>query len=323
MEAKDYLAAIKINPAQDHYIFNLANNVVRKKVYYRTRYGVEIAADLYYRQDLNLKTSHIGLVISPPFGGVKEQGPGVYANQMARLGYIALAFDPAYHGYSGGYPRYAGSPDTYLEDFSAAVDYLSTLKFVDQEKIAVIGICASGGFALGAAAQDARIKAVVTSVMYDIPRLAGLATGKKRNEQLANLSKLRTNNPAKYQQTYPSKPVTTIPSKLNPVSAEFFSFYGTKRGWHQNALANITAVSNLSFMNFEVTDRISEISPRPVLMITSREAHSKQFTFDTFKRLKKPKTLLIEPRGQHIDFYDNVNIIPFGKIDRFLQKYLD
>lgn len=323
MKAKDYLAAIKIDQEKDHYIFHLASNVVRKQVYYRTRYGIEIAADLYYRQDLNLKATHIGIIIGPPFGGVKEQGPGVYANQMAQLGYIALAFDPAYHGYSGGYPRYTGSPDTYLEDFSAAVDYLSTLKFVDQDKIAVIGICASGGFALGAAAQDARIKAVVTSVMYDIPRLAGLATGKKRSEQLAAFSKLRTSDPSKYQQNYPSKPVTETPRQLDPVSAEFFSFYGTKRGWHQNALANITAVSNLSFMNFEVTDRISEISPRPVLMITSREAHSKQFTLDTFKRLKKPKTLLIEPHGQHIDFYDNVHIIPFGKIDKFLRKYLD
>lgn len=316
------ISPTKITQADDHYIFELNKNVIRKKVSYYTRYGIEIAADLYYGKNLDLAQQHPGLVVGPPFGGVKEQGPGVYANQLAQDGYVVVAFDPAYHGYSGGEPRYTGSPDTYVEDFSAAIDYLTTLDFVDNEKLAVIGICASGGFALSAAAQDARIKAVITSVMYDIPRLAGQATGKARNEQLIALSKLRTTDPTKYQLNYPTTPKETVPADLPPIPAEFFSFYGTNRGWHKNALTNITDVSNLSFMNFEATDRIDEISPRPVLMITSEEAHSKQFTLDTFKRLKDPKELDIEPKGQHIDFYDNVKIIPFDKIDRFLKKNL-
>lgn len=316
------ISPTKITQENDHYIFELDKDVIRKKVSYYTRYGIEIAADLYYKKNLDLNKKNVGLVIGPPFGGVKEQGPGVYANQLAKYGYVIIAFDPAYHGYSGGEPRYTGSPDTYLEDFSAAVDYLTTLDFVDEDKIAAIGICASGGFALGAAAQDARIKAVVTSVMYDIPRLAGQTTGEERNKQLITFSKLRTTDPTKYQLNYPTEPQDSIPANLPPVQSEFFSFYGTKRGWHKHALTNITDVSNLSFMNFEATDRINEISPRPVLMITSEEAHSKQFTLDTYKRLKEPKKLDIEPKGQHIDFYDNIDVIPFNKIDAFLRNSL-
>ncbi|MBM7642675.1 alpha/beta hydrolase [Streptococcus loxodontisalivarius] len=321
---KTLFAADRTPQADIHYIFDLAETVVREQVYYPTRYGVEIAADLYYAKDLDKTTSSPALVVGPPFGGVKEQGPGVYANEMAQRGFVVLAFDPAYHGYSGGQPRYVGSPDTYLEDFSAAVDFLGTLDFVNRDQIGAIGICASGGFSLGATAQDARIKAVATSVMYDIPSLAGLATGQERAEQVAALSQQRWDDFGKessaFDYNYPEAPLDQVPADLPPVPTEFLSFYATKRGWHEHARANITATSNLSFMNFQATARIDEISPRPVLLVTSEEAHSKDFSLATFDRLKEPKELYVLEKGQHVDFYDRTDTIPFDKLEDFFKK---
>jgi len=316
------MKAERVQQNDEYYIFDLDPTVSREHVYYKTRYDVEISADLYYSQSLDKSIKHPALVVGPPFGGVKEQAPGVYANQLAQRGFVVIAFDPAYHGYSGGYPRYSGSPDTYVEDFSAAVDYLGLLEFVDRQRIGVLGVCASGGFALAAAAQDMRIKAVATSVMYDIPHLANLATGKNRAEQLATLSEQRWDNLSAKQQNYPSQPVTDFPEGLDPVSHEFFSFYSFKRGWHPHALYNITAVSNLSFMNFEATTRISEISPRPVMLVTSEEAHSKSFSEETYAKLSEPKELVVEPHGQHVDFYDDVAIIPFDKFEYFFKQNL-
>lgn len=318
----DPLAAVRVKAADEFYIFTLDATVTREHVYYRNRYGVEIAADLYYATAMDKRQAQPALVIGPPFGGVKEQGPGVYANQLAQRGFVVLAFDPAYHGYSGGYPRYSGSPDTYVEDFSAAVDYLGQLSFVNRQEIGALGICASGGFALAAAAQDARIKAVATSVLYDIPHLANLATGQDRQAQLTALSEQRWSAPTAANANYPAQPVTEFPADLDPVAHEFFSFYGFKRGWHPHALRNVTAISNLSFMNFEATRRIAEISPRPVLMVTSEEAHSKAFTEETFARLQDPKQLLVMPHGQHVDFYDRVDLIPFDQFAAFFRENL-
>ena len=185
----DPTAAIRVSPDEEYYIFELNDDVEREHVYYRTRYGIEVAADLYTAKDMDRSGKYPAIVVGPPFGGVKEQGPGVYANELARRGFVVLAIDPAYHGYSGGQPRNVGSPDTYVEDFSAGVDFLGTQEFVDRERIGALGICASGGFALGAAAQDTRIKAVATSVMYDIPGLANSATGEDRANQLDELGK--------------------------------------------------------------------------------------------------------------------------------------
>lgn len=315
-------SAIRVTPNDEYYIFKLDRSVIREHVYYKTRYDVEIAADLYYSKTLDKNKNNPALVIGPPFGGVKEQGPGVYANQLAQRGFVVIAFDPAYHGYSGGMPRYSGSPDTYVEDFSAAVDYLGSLSYVDRKKIGALGICASGGFALAATAQDMRIKAVATSVMYDIPHLANLATGKERATQLATLSEQRWSNISAKQENYPNQPVTKFPKGLDPVSHEFFSFYGFKRGWHPNALSNVTDVSNLSFMNFEATSRIKEISPRPVMLVTSEEAHSKAFSEETYAKLAEPKELVVEPLGKHVDFYDDLSIIPFDKFEEFFKNNL-
>lgn len=328
MTEKNVWQAKRLAEDEETYIFDLDENVVREHVYYPTRYGVEIAADLYYTKNLDTSAQYPALVVGPPFGGVKEQGPGVYANQLAQRGFVVVAFDPAYHGNSGGAPRYTGSPDTYVEDFSAAIDFLGTLPYVNREQIGAIGICASGGFALGAAAQDARIKAVATSVMYDIPNLANALTGEERAQQLVSLSQQRwtdvENGETAYTNIYPEQPFargTQMPEDF-PALPEFFDFYATERGWHKNALTNITATSNLSFMNFQATAHIDEISPRPVLLITSQEAHSKGFSDATFERLKEPKELYVAPKGKHVDFYDRIDIIPFDKIEQFFKENL-
>lgn len=318
-------AAQHMQVGEEYYIFDLADSVQREHVYYLTRYGVEIAADLYYPKDLEKELQYPAVVVGPPFGGVKEQGPGVYANELAQRGFIVLAFDPAYHGYSGGQPRYAGSPDTYVEDFSAAIDFLGSLSFVNRESIGALGLCASGGFVLGAAAQDLRIKAVATSVLYDIPALAGLASGEERDEQLRAFSYQRWTDfdqqEAAFDYTYPENPQTDMPDGL-AILPEFWDFYATKRCWHPHARANITATSNPAFMNFQVTGRIDEISPRPVLLITSEEAHSRAFSEQIFERLQEPKELYVAPFGSHVDFYDRVDIIPFDKLEEFFKKNL-
>lgn len=322
------LAARRVSEKKRHYIFKLSKKVTRKHIYYRNRYGVEIAADMYYPKTMDKSQKHPAIVVGPPFGGVKEQSPGVYANELAQRGFVVLAFDPAYHGYSGGQPRYTGSPDTYVEDFSAAVDHLGNLNYVNRNQIGALGICASGAFSLGAAAQDSRIKAVATSVLYDIPGLAGQATGDARRKQLDSIGKQRWKDAKKgraaYQKNYPSSPRKTIPKGLDATAAEFNEFYATPRGWHENALANVTEASNASFMNFQVTDHLNDISA-PIFMVTSEQAHSRAFTENIYNKFKnKDKIqLYVAPKGRHIDFYDNKgNVIPFDRFANFFKNAL-
>lgn len=316
--------AIRVSEEEDHYIFELAENVQREKVYFKNRFGIEIAGDLYYAKDIDKTQKYPAIVIAPPFGGVKEQGPGVYANGLAQRGFIALAIDPAFHGYSGGETRYTASTEMYSEDFSAGVDFLGMQEYVDREKIAAIGICGGGGFALGAAAMDGRIKAVVTSVMYDIAGIIGSSTGEARATQLKDASYQRwtdiENGEAAIQKSYPDEPVTEVPEmfKNMPNMEEFFTFYGMERGWHPNALANITVTSGLSLMTFPSTLHIKEISPRPILFIAGENAHSRAFSEEAYANANEPKELYIVPDAIHIDLYDDTSKIPFEKIESFL-----
>ena len=326
--ADSQLAATRVAESDRHYIFELNEDVTREHVYYTNRYGVEIAADLYYPEDMDQSQEYPAIVVGPPFGGVKEQSPGVYANELAQRGFVVVAYDPAYHGYSGGQPRYSGSPDTYVEDFSAAIDYLGTLDYVNRDQIGALGICASGAFALGAAAQDTRISAVATSVLYNIPDLAGSVTGDEWVQQLDAIGEQRwedyENGTAAYNQNYPSEPQETLDtSDMDDVTAEFNEFYATSRGWHENALANITVASNASFMNFQVTNHINEIQS-PILMVTSKEAHSYNFTTDLYAQITPGKAeLYVADKGCHIDFYDNTdNVIPFDEFERFFKENL-
>ncbi len=319
----DLTLAERVSDEEDHYIFELRDDVTREKVYYRTRYGIEIAADLYRPKDFDETKSYAGIVIGPPFGGVKEQGPGVYANELASRGFVALAFDPAYHGYSGGAPRYTGSSSTYVEDFSAGVDYLGSLSYIDRDRIGALGICASGGFAISAASMDSRIKAVVTSALYDIPSLMNGTTGEARKEALDQAAQLRwkrvDTGEAEWQKNYPEEPMDHIPEDRQGNDAEFFEFYGTSRGWHYNALGNITGESQPDMMTLPVTGHVDELN-KPLLMITGDVAHSRAFTEDIYNKASEPKEMVVVEGARHIDLYDDVTKIPFDKIESFYNE---
>ena len=318
-------AAIRVSAEEEHYIFDLDESVERTHVYYNNRFGIEVAADLYMTKDMDAGKKYPAIIVGPPFGGVKEQGPGVYANQLAQRGFIVLAIDPAYHGYSGGYPRYTASTTMYAEDFSAAVDYLGNRDDVDRDKIGVIGICGSGGFALSAAAMDPRIKAVVTSVMYDIAGNMNAMEGSMRDMMLGQAGNSRWESFAsgqyEYMKSYPDEPTEDIPAGLDATNAEFYSFYGTSRGWHPNALGNMNMASAGDLMTFPSNEHIAEIK-RPILFIAGENAHSLGYSQTAYDNASDPKELYIVPGANHVDLYDQVDKIPFDKIEEFFNTNL-
>lgn len=310
-----------------NYTFELSSRVTRRPVTYNNRYGITIAADLYTAKDLDENGAYPALVIGPPYGGVKEQGPGVYANQLAQRGFVVLAFDSAYMGESGGEPRHISSPDLFAENFSAGVDFLGTVPFVDREKIGAIGICGSGGFALSAAQVDVRIKAVATASMYDITAAARMGiTEENRAKILRELCEKRWEDFEKgipeYIPTFPEIPDQSVPAGLEGPNAEFYSYYGLERGHHPNARGNFTTTSQLAMMNFRSLDFVNEISPRPILMIVGDQAHSKFFSENVYAAAAEPKELYVVPDAIHIDLYDRVDKIPFDKLEDFFKTNL-
>ncbi len=313
--------------SEDYYIFELSNNVNRRSVTYKNRYGIELAGDLYTPKTMDKNTKYPAIVIGPPYGGVKEQGPGVYADQLAQRGFVVLAFDPSYNGESGGEPRHISSPEIFTEDFSAGVDFLGSLDYVDREKIGALGICGSGGFALSAAAKDTRIKAVVTSAMYDISGMGNSMDNETRNNMLKGISEQRwsdfeTGEPA-YKRTYPENaPLDELPDDLTGVDVEWWTFYGLKRGWHPNSGGSFTNSSMQSFSNYSLLDHIDSISPRPILIITGDIAHSRSISEEIYEKASEPKELYVVPGAMHIDLYDDVSKIPFDKIEDFFNKNL-
>ena len=309
-------------------VFPKSENVNIQKVTFKNRYGITLTGDLYIPKDAAGKLPAIA--ISGPFGAVKEQASGLYAQTMAEKGYIALAFDPSYTGESGGEPRHVASPDINTEDFSAAVDYLSNRKDVNSDKIGVIGICGFGGFALTVAAMDTRIKATVTSTMYDMSRVN--ANGyfdsmdeQARYEQRVALNKQRTEDFK--NGTY--APGSGLPDKLTGEEPQFvkdyYDYYKTKRGFHArsiNSNGHWNMTSSLSFMNMPILAYSSEIQSA-VLIIHGENAHSRYFSEDAFKKLKGDnKELLIVEGANHTDLYYNLDKIPFDKICNFFDEYL-
>ncbi len=321
----DPTAANVAAEADKYYIFELSDNVNRTHVTYRNRYGIELSADLYTPKDLDSSKDYPAVVIGPPYGGVKEQGPGVYANQLAQRGFVALTFDPSYNGESGGEPRHLSSPEIFSEDFCAGVDYLGCLDYVDREKIGAIGICGSGGFALSAAAMDTRIKAVVTSAMYDISGMGTMMDNDARRQFLDGISQQRwtdfeTGEPA-YTRTYPEDaPLDELPDTITGLDEEWWTFYGMKRGWHPNSGGSFTNTSMLSFSNYALLQHIDSISPRPILFITGDIAHSRSMSEGFYAQAAEPKELYVVEGAMHIDLYDDVTKIPFDKIESFLTE---
>jgi fermentation-respiration switch protein FrsA (DUF1100 family) len=314
----------------DHYTFPLSEKVTRRKVSFVNRYGIKLVADLY------LPKSHDGkplaaLAISGPFGAVREQSSGLYANKMAERGYVTLAFDPSFTGESGGEPRNVASPDINTEDFSAAVDFLGLNPNVDRKRIGIIGVCGYGGMGLNAAAVDTRIKAVVTVAMYDMSRVmaCGLNDSLTRDQRAKALEQMSRQRWIDAEKGAPAPGPRILPETLegnaNPIIKEFYDYYRTPRGFHKNSPNSNgawTATTPMSFMNLPLLTYIKEISPRPILLIAGEHAHSRYFSEDAYKMAADPKDLMIIPDANHVDLYDRPDKIPFGKIEAFFEKNL-
>jgi len=310
--------------------FPKSEKVDHRKVTFSNRYGITLAADVYLPKN-RAGERMAAIVVSGPFGAVKEQSSGLYAQTMAERGYVTVAFDPSFTGESGGEPRNVASPDINTEDFSAAVDFLGLQPFVDRNRIGVIGICGFGGMGLNAAAVDKRIRAVVTTSMYDMSRtmargLGDSLTKEQRTQMLEQMSQQRwvdaeKGSPAPGPRNLPER----LESDSNPIIREFFDYYRTPRGFHKNSLNSNgawAATVPLSFMNFPLLTYIDEISPRPILLIAGENAHSRYFSEDAYKAAAQPKELMIIKNANHVDLYDRMDKIPFDKISEFFGRNL-
>lgn len=308
--------------------FPKSEKVEHRKVTFTNRYGITLAADLYQPNNRNGKLAAIA--VSGPFGAVKEQASGLYAQAMAERGFVTLAFDPSYTGESGGEPRHVASPDINTEDFSAAVDFLGMQPSVDRKRIGIIGICGWGGMALNAAAVDKRIKAVATSTMYDMSRVMSKGyndktTKEERTKLLEQLSQQRWKDA--------ERGAPELGPKMNEVKAgdpqfklDYADYYkNPKRGFHPRAInsnGSWTAANPLSFMNTPLLTSIAEISPRPILFIHGEQAHSRYFSETAYAAAAEPKELMIIKGANHVDLYDQVNVIPWNKLASFFTEHL-
>ena len=310
-------------------VFPQSDKVNHSKITFHNRYGITLAADLYIPK--NTEGRMPAIAVSGPFGAVKEQASGLYAQTLAERGFLTIAFDPSFTGESGGEPRYVASPDINTEDFCAAVDYLSTRNDVDPERIGILGICGWGGMAVNAAALDTRIKATVTSTMYDMSRVN--ANGYfDAADNAASRTKLREELNAQRTEDYRNGTYALAGGVADPLPddapqfvKDYHAYYKTPRGYHKRSLNSNNGwnrTSALSFINQPIMAYASEIG-NAVLLIHGENAHSRYFSEDTYKKLTgENKELLIVPGANHTDLYDNRDKIPFDKIEQFYRTYL-
>ncbi len=307
-------------------VFPKSDKVNHSKITFVNRYGITLVADLY--QPINASGRMPAIAVSGPFGAVKEQCSGLYAQKMAERGYLTIAFDPSFTGESGGTPRYVASPDINTEDFSAAVDYLLTRDDVDYERIGIIGICGWGGFAINAAAMDTRIKATVASTMYDMSRVNANGyydsmNADQRYELKKQLNEQRTVDARNGSYERAGGVVDPLPDDAPQFVKDYYAYYKTPRGYHPRSLNSNDGwnkTSSLSFINMPILSYCDEIRSA-VLLIHGEKAHSRYFSEDTYKRLKGDnKRLLIIPGANHTDLYDNLSVIPFDEIDKFMKE---
>lgn len=314
--------------AYEGYTFPLSQNVNRTSVRFRNRYGIELAGDLYTPKNAQGKLAAIA--VCGPFGAVKEQASGLYADEMASRGFAALAFDPSFIGESGGEVRNVASPDINTEDFSAAVDFLSNLEYIDPEKIGIIGICGFGGMGLNAAAMDTRIKATVTSTMYDMSRVNAngyfdAMDADARYELKKTLNAQRTRDYKNGTFARAGGVVDPLPEDAPFFVKDYYDYYKTERGYSERSLNSNegwNTTSALSFINMPILSYSDEIRSA-VLMIHGEKAHSCYFSKDAFKKLKgENKELFILPDTVHTDLYDRKDKIPFDKMENFFKDNL-
>jgi len=308
--------------------FPKSKRVDHRKVSYKNRLGIPLVADLYIPKDIDRTRKYPALVVGHPFGGVKEQASGLYAQTMAERGFITLAHDASFNGESGGgLPHFISSPDVFVEDFSAGVDYLGTHALVDRNRIGVIGVCGSGGFALAAAQIDSRIKAVATASMYDMgsERREGLGhymSDADRRAVLQHVGEQRWVEFAGGDMEYYTPMPEQLPVDPHPILCEFFEYYHTPRGRHPRSKPAVSLTSSSSLMQFRPFDHVGWISPRPVLLIAGEHAHSRYYSEEAYKLAAEPRELYIVPGAGHVDLYDRVNLIPFDKLSSFFSTYL-
>lgn len=309
-------------------VFPKSGKVDHEKVTFTNRYGIALAGDLYLPKDRS-DDRLPAIVVAGPFGAVKEQSSGLYAQTMAERGFVTLAFDPSFTGESGGEPRDVASPDINTEDFMAGVDYVGLHAAVDRERIGVIGICGWGGMALSAVALDKRVKAVAASTMYDMTRVMSRGyddsmTPEQRAEVLETLSRQRWEDAANGAPAY-QPPYNELQGGEAQFLVDYHDYYMTSRGYHERAVNSgnaWTQTTPLPFMNLPILTHIAEISPRPVLLIHGENAHSRYFSETAYEAAAEPKELVIIPGASHVDLYDRMDVIPFDRLATFFDQHL-
>lgn len=325
-----FIGVINMADAKDTWdkVFLKSDKTDVKKVSFKNRYGITLVGDLYISKDVKKQDKLPAIAIAGPFGAVKEQSSGLYAQQLAQRGFITLAFDPSFTGESKGEPRNVASPDINTEDFSSAVDFLSNQDNVDAEKIGILGICGFGGFGLNAAAIDTRIKATVASTMYDMTRVSAFGY----NDSMDSAARYELKQQLNRQRSEDFKngayaKASGLPEKLTGEEPQFikdyWEYYKTKRGFHNrsiNSNGNWNMTSVLSMINMPILKYSDEIKSA-VLIIHGEKAHSRYFGEDAFKKLKGDnKELLIIKEANHVDLYDNLEKIPFDKLETFYKN---
>mgnify|MGYP002625181558 CR=1 FL=1 len=324
----------------DSRVFAVDKSIETKFVTFRNRYGIDVAGHLYLPKNFNANKKYAAIVVSGAFGAVKEQHSGLYAQEMAKRGFVAVAFDPSFTGESGGNVRDVASPDIFTEDFSAGVDFVGSLAYVDRNRIGVIGICGLSGPAITAAVNDVRIKAVAVSAMYNMVDSirnhyqGDYYTPEQREVVKQYLADMRWKEAEKGESIpgYHEVPVvdgkaisasTLFPEKLpadaDEVTKGFFDYY-CGRAYHKRSINSASAWSSTTpygFFNFELMDHVEELSPRSLLLITGDKAHSRYHSENVYARAKGAKELVVVPGATHTDLYDQKDKIPFDKLGQF------
>jgi uncharacterized protein len=313
--------------------FYKSDKLAAQKVTFDNQYKMKIAGNLFTPKGLDRNSRHPAIIVGHPMGAVKEQSSNLYAQKLAEQGFVTLAIDQSFWGESEGRPRNAVAPEIYAEAFSAAVDYLGTRPFVDRERIGILGICGSGSFVISAAKIDPRMKAVATVSMYDMGAanrnaLNHSQTLEQRKQIIAEAAQQRYVEFTGGKTQYTSGTVHKLDKDTHPIQREFYDFYRTPRGEFTPAgsspalTTHPTLTSNVKFMNFYPFNDIETISPRPMLFITGDQAHSREFSEEAYRLAAQPKELTVIPGAGHVDLYDRVNLIPWGKLSSFFSKHL-
>lgn len=313
--------------------FYHSTRVTQQKVTFKNQYQMPVTGSLFIPKDRDPQAKNAAIVVGHPMGAVKEQSATLYAQKLAEQGFVTLAIDLSFWGESGGEPRNAVSPDIYAEDFSAAVDYLGAQSFVDPARIGVLGICGSGSFVISAAKIDPRMRAIATVSMYDMGAanrqgLRHALTLAQRQQILAEAAAQRDVEFRGGETRYTSGTVHRLDADSTPIEREFYDFYRTPRGEVTPAgqspalTTHPTLTSNVKFMNFYPFNDIATISPRPMLFITGDQAHSREFSEEAYRLAAEPKELVVVPDAGHVDLYDRVDLIPFGKLTAFFKANL-